>query len=251
MSGLIGGEIGYRLLRSFARTDIGESADAYSDGSKLELLLGPEFWDEINGKTVLDFGCGFGIDAVEIARHGARMVFGLDIRDDVLERARGYAETEALGDRCSFVREFDGLADVITSIDAFEHFEDPMAILNRMYEHLGPHGKVFAVFGPTWYHPLGGHLFSVFPFAHLLFTEKALIRWRSDFKTDGATRFCEVAGGLNGMTIARFEKLVAESDLRFESFELVPIKRLRLIAGRLTREFTTSVVRCVLVAKQA
>jgi hypothetical protein len=56
---------------------------------------------------------------------------------------------------------------------------------------------------------LGGHLFSVFPWAHLIFSEQALIRWRSDFKSDGATRFSEVAGGLNQMTIRRFERLIA------------------------------------------
>jgi hypothetical protein len=39
----------------------------------------------------------------------------------------------------------------------------------------------------------------------VIFSEKALIRWRSTFKTDRATRFSEVAGGLNQMTIAKFE----------------------------------------------
>ncbi len=48
---------------------------------------------------------------------------------------------------------------------------------------LQPAGEVLVSFGPTWYHPLGGHLFSVFPWAHLIFSEKALIRWRSTFKT--------------------------------------------------------------------
>jgi hypothetical protein len=36
--------------------------------------------------------------------------------------------------------------------------------------------------------------------AHLIFKERALIRWRAGFKTDGATRFGEVAAGLNQMT---------------------------------------------------
>jgi hypothetical protein len=104
-------------------------------------------------------------------------------------------------------------------------------------------------FGPTWLHPLGGHLFSVFPWAHLIFSEKALIRWRSTFKTDGATRFSEVAGGLNQMTIAKFEDLVANSPLQFAGFELVPIKKLRPFHNRLTREFTTAIVRCRLVKR--
>ena len=73
------------------------------------------------------------------------------------------------------------------------------------------------------------------------------MQWRSTFKTDGATRFSEVAGGLNQMTIARFEALVANSPLRFASLELVPIRQLRRFHNRLTREFTTTIVRCRLV----
>ncbi len=48
------------------------------------------------------------------------------------------------------------------------------------------------------------------------------------------------------MTISRFIRLVEASPLRFASFELLPIRPLRLIANRLTREFTTAAVRCVL-----
>ena len=114
---------------------------------------------------------------------------------------------------------------------------------------LQPPGEVLVSFGPTWYHPLGGHLFSVFPWAHLIFSEKALIRWRSDFKQDGATRFSEVAGGLNQMTITKFEELIARSPLRLASIELVPIRRLRGLHNRLTREFTTAILRCRLVKR--
>jgi hypothetical protein len=105
------------------------------------------------------------------------------------------------------------------------------------------------MFGPTWYHPLGGHQFSVFPWSHLLFTEKALIRWRSHFKQDGATRFNEVEGGLNQMTISRFERLIAASDFEFQSLEAVPIRKLRRLHNRLTREFFSAIVRCRLVPR--
>ncbi len=104
-------------------------------------------------------------------------------------------------------------------------------------------------FGPTWYHPLGGHLFSVFPWAHLLFSERALLRWRSGFRSDGATRFREVEGGLNQMTIRRFEKIVEMSPFRFVEFEAVPIRKLRLFHNRLTREFTSAIVRCRLAKR--
>jgi SAM-dependent methyltransferase len=136
-------------------------------------------------------------------------------------------------------------------MDAFEHFANPAEVLRVMNTLLKPEGEVIIWFGPTWFHPLGGHLFSVFPWAHLLFREEALIRWRSTFKTDGATRFGEVAGGLNQMTIKKFEGIVEESPFRFVSFESIPIKRLRRFHNRLTREFTTAAVRCRLVKRAA
>jgi hypothetical protein len=49
------------------------------------------------------------------------------------------------------------------------------------------------------------------------------------------------------MTISRFEKLVNESLFVLEYLEAVPIRRLRLLHSRLTREFTTSVVWCELI----
>jgi ubiquinone/menaquinone biosynthesis C-methylase UbiE len=53
----------------------------------------------------------------------------------------------------------------------FEHFTEPKLALDAMYRLLRPGGTLVASFGPTWYHPLGGHLFSVFPWAHLIFSE--------------------------------------------------------------------------------
>jgi len=64
---------------------------------------------------------------------------------------------------------------------------DPARILRGMNTLLQPADEVLVSFGPTWYHPLGGRLFS------------------------------EVSGGLNQMTIAKFEESIAGSSLRFAS----------------------------------
>lgn len=247
MSGIIGGEIGYRILKRVGKKVSDEVPLAYRGVSKLDKLLGDRFWEDIADKLVIDFGCGHGNDAIEMAKRGAKRVIGIDNRPEVLNVARASAKENCVESQCTFVTDTNERADVITSIDAFEHFQNPSEVLQIMRSRIKDDGKVIAVFGPTWYHPLGGHLFSVFPFAHLIFTERSLIRWRSDFKSDGATRIEEVSGGLNRMTISRFEKLISESDFCFSRLELVPIRRLRRIAGRWTREFTTSVVRCELV----
>ena len=136
------------------------------------------------------------------------------------------------------------VVDAIVSIDGFEHYADREQVRKTMWRLLEPDDRVFITFGPPWLHPLGEHLFSVFPWTHLLFTEKALIRWRADFKSDGATRFSEVAGGLNQMTVRRFRKLLERCDFAVERFEAVPIKRLLALSNPLTREFVTAMVRC-------
>lgn len=187
---------------------------------------------------------------MELAQRGAAKVIGIDIRPEVLARARELARRHDVADRCEFTTATEAKADLVISLDAFEHFGNPGEILGRMSQLIKPGGSIRASFGPTWCHPLGGHLFSVFPWAHLLFSEDALIRWRSDFKDDGAARFCEVAGGLNQMTIHRFEKVVEHSPMQVKWLECVPIRKLRNLHNRLTREFTTSIVRCELVSKQ-
>jgi len=242
--------IQYRILKIISPGGpAGCSGCAYEGKSKLEVLMGADFFTKIAGKVIIDFGCGEGTDTVEIARKGAKRVTGIDIRADVLEAGRQKALTAGVQDTCLFAFSTNEPADIIISVNAFEHFDDPAGTLRILDTLLQPAGEVLLSFGPTWYHPLGGHLFSVFPWAHLLFSEKALIRWRSTFKTDGATRFCEVAGGLYQMTIAKFEKLVADSPLKFASLELIPIKKLRHLHNRLTREFTTAIVRCRLVKR--
>ncbi len=244
--------IQYRILKRISSENPGCcSGAAYEGKSKLDILLGPQLLAKIRGKVVVDFGCGEGAEAVELAQRGARRVIGVDIREDVLESGRAKARAAGVEDQCLFATSTTDLADVVVSIDAFEHFADPAAVLSAMDGLLRPEGEVLISFGPTWYHPLGGHLFSLFPWAHLLFREKALIRWRSDFKTDGATRFDEVEGGLNQMTIRRFEEVVRRSGFRFASLELVPIRKLRVLHNRLTREFMTAVVRCRLVKNQS
>jgi SAM-dependent methyltransferase len=211
--------------------------------------MGEDIFTRIAGKLVVDFGCGEGSDAVELAEKGAKRVIGIDNREDVLRTARQKAIRAGVQGTCVFATSTNELADIVISMDAFEHFADPAEILRIMNALLKPSGEVLVAFGPTWYHPLGGHLFSIFPWAHLLFSEKALIRWRSTFKTDGATRFGEVAGGLNQMTVAKFQRLVADSPLQFANLDLVPIRKVRLFHNRLTREFTTAIVRCRLVKR--
>jgi SAM-dependent methyltransferase len=246
--GVIGGNLGVYLLNTASRNGtVGypEVAVAYAGRSKLETLMGPGIWDRLCGRTVLDFGCGCGTEAAEMVEHGAARVIGVDIDQESLEQARAQARERGVDDRTVFARTSDEPVDFIVSLDAFEHFQDPEAILRVMAGVLRPGGEVLVSFGPIWFHPLGGHFYSVFPWAHLIFAESALVRWRSLYKTDGLRSIAET--GLNRMTIRRFCRIVERSPLRFRTFDPVPIRPLRRFHNRFTREFTTSTVRCSLV----
>jgi len=234
----------YKVLRTmFPAEPAYMDGSAYAHTSKLVAAFGNEAIRSLRGKTVVDFGCGDGAEAIELAMLGVRRVIGLDIRPAILEQARRAAEDRGVANICEFVTEVTEPADAVISLDGFEHYSDPEAMLAIMYRLLRPGGQVLASFGPTWYHPLGGHLFSVFPWAHLLFSEAALLRWRSHLRNDGATRFCEVEGGLNQMTISRFEGIVKASPFELEQLATVPIRKLRRIHTHFAREFTTATVR--------
>jgi SAM-dependent methyltransferase len=243
----IGGELGYRLLRRLWPAPVHNlSGIAYANKDKVEMTLGPDVYRELRGKTVVDFGCGEGAEAVRIAQRGAAKVIGVDILEKSLEKARENASNAGVSDRCEFATSTREQCDVVISLDSFEHFEDPGAILNTMRELLKPDGYVWASFGPTWYHPYGGHVFSPFPWAHLIFSEATLLRRRADIKGSKLAHFKDIPEGLGQISIRRFLRVVEESGYDLISFEAVPIKMLRPFANRLTREFATSVVRCKL-----
>jgi len=249
MDGLIGGFVGVQLLRTVNSTGYVAAMPhgvptAYQNKSKLEQLFGDRVWEDVRGKVVVDFGCGEGREVVELAEHGARRVIGLETYPPWSAKAIARVAAAGVADRCVVADEWnaaDGLADVIISVDSFEHYDNPVAILEAMHHMLKPDGFVLASFGPPWFHPYGGHLFSVFPWAHLVFSEYAMVTWRTGLPgKEPKTSLLDA--GINRMTVARFERLVAGSRFEFCTFEAIPIWRRRWPSW--AREFTTSIVRC-------
>lgn len=208
----------------------------------LDKIFNDNFAKRVAGKFVIDFGCGHGGDTEAIAKWGAKLSLGLEIRDELVQNNLQRINL----DNCTFATtlpaEHISKADMVISIDAFEHFDQPAEMLKIMFNCLRSGGEACIGFGPTWYHPLGGHAFSVFPWSHLIFSEKALIRWRNQFYHDGATRFHEVAGGLNKLSISSFEKIFKNSGFVVEEFYCKPIKGWRWLQLIMGRELTTSMV---------
>ena len=78
------------------------NGSVYEGKSKLAILFGDEFLSKVSGKTIVDFGCGEGVEAAEIAQLGAKRVIGIDIREDVLQTARQKALTAGVQNICLF-----------------------------------------------------------------------------------------------------------------------------------------------------
>ena len=57
----------------------------------------------MEGKSVVDIGCGSGQYSIPLARRGAARVVGVDFAPGMLELARKYAESASVADRCEFV----------------------------------------------------------------------------------------------------------------------------------------------------
>lgn len=161
-----------------------------------------------------------------------------------MQLGREQAEKAGIAAKCEFVTSVASPVEVIVSPDSFEHFAEPGAVLQTMYSLLEPRGCAFVSFVPPWYHHWAAHLFSIFPWAHIVLKEEAFIRWRAQFKTDGARKFAEVEGGLIQMAIRRFEEILQSSPFVVEELELVPIRRMKPLHNRVTRELLTAIVRC-------
>lgn len=185
----------------------------------------PDLKQLIEGKRVLDFGCGNGHQSAALAEMGAD-VTGLDINLATLDRAR------RAHPNIRFVSDIaDGETwDVVISQNAMEHFTSPKPVLMSMLNAVRPGGKLLLTFGPPWYAPYGAHMhyFCRLPWFHVLFSERAIMRVRAKYREDGAERFAEVESGLNQMSIAKFERLTRGLNITRRNY--VPVRGLGWMA---------------------
>jgi 2-polyprenyl-3-methyl-5-hydroxy-6-metoxy-1,4-benzoquinol methylase len=189
--------------------------DERSDADWLERMAGNL---DFRGKSVLDLGCGNGTLCALAARHGAARVVGVDL--NVSETAEGIlTRYPDLRGRVEFVATVgdaselgDEVFDLVTSKDSMEHFPEPESFVRLMTERVRPGGELAIGFSPLWKSPKGGHIgyMTKLPWAHLIFPEKTIMAERRRFRPhENADHWDEVAGGLNQMTLGRFERIIA------------------------------------------
>jgi ubiquinone/menaquinone biosynthesis C-methylase UbiE len=109
-------------------------------GRRFELTL--ERLTPLEGRRVLDVGCGSGRYCVAFALRGASRVVGLDVAPAMLELARRHADRAEVAEVCEFrlagFPHSDGVPgeafDCCTAMGYFDYVEDPREHLERMRE---------------------------------------------------------------------------------------------------------------------
>lgn len=183
---------------------------------------------ELERRSVLDVGCGSGAVCVEAARRGATRVVGIDTRLSKKTSALVNGDPQLDGrvellPTDGSLREIEGERfDVVLSKDSFEHYSDPESFVFELKNRVKPGGTLAIGFGPLWKGPTGGHIGFVtkMPWAHLLFPENVIMDERKRFRPEeNAHAFEEIAGGLNKMTLGRFQTIMRSTDLECVYFE--------------------------------
>src|SRR5262245_54815958 len=103
------------------------------------------------GETVVDFGCGPGLFAVEVARAGGCVV-AVDVSPDMLARTAAHALSMKLADRVWPARLdvtglglADGSADVVVAVQTLEWVPDIAAALTEAWRVLRPGGRILVL----------------------------------------------------------------------------------------------------------
>lgn len=136
--------------------------------------------DGIEGLTALDYCCGNGEVAVQMARRGARLVHGIDLSPVAVENAQALAEREGVADRCVFTvmdaehMMFSGSSfDVVHEYGALHHL-DLKAAYTDLSRVLRPGGRLICTealrHNPLihWYRRRTPHLRTQWEYDHIL-----------------------------------------------------------------------------------
>jgi SAM-dependent methyltransferase len=199
--------------------DRGAAADEASDSQWIGRMGGRL---DFAGKSVLDVGCSGGTMCVRAARAGASSVTGVDLEVDHARRFLA-AQAADVADRVEYVQTQGDLTelagrtfDLVISKDSMEHYPEPERFIDLIVGLVRPGGELAIGFSPLWKSPKGGHIdfMTKLPWAHLLFSERTIMAERVRFRPeDPAESFATVRGGLNKMTLRRFDAIMSHTGL--------------------------------------
>jgi SAM-dependent methyltransferase len=192
---------------------------------------------DLNGKTVLEIGCGRGSLSIHLALDGAIKVVGLDLKADLIDFANAYLARNY--PQLLDVVEFKAMHlknyaldafDCIVSKDTFEHIVDMDCMLAEMKKRLKPKARIYTGFGPLYRSPYGDHsrrgvllkpwgmkgrMLTYTPWAHL-FMEKTLVRLNNQYRSEKIISMKDL--GLSCMSLTDYREAFRRAGLKIVSF---------------------------------
>lgn len=123
--------------------DIRNSDDCYND--LLEQPAMVELLPNLNGKTVLDLGCGYGYNCIDFINRGAKRVVGLDISKKMLDIANeksSDAKIEYINMNMTEVMLLNECFDFVFSSLAFHYIENFTKLINDIFTLLNQNGYI-------------------------------------------------------------------------------------------------------------
>lgn len=97
----------------------------------------------VQGKKVLDAGCGVGYGCKLLAEAGAAAVVGADLSQAAIATAQQRfrdARVEFVCDDCESLLQVNGSFDVVVSLENIEHLQQPARFMQRLSQLIRPEG---------------------------------------------------------------------------------------------------------------
>ena len=195
----------------------------------------PRFWNrlggqpDLQGKKVLDLGCGHGSLCIDMAQAGAQRVVGLDLNERLIRFAQQNLQLNypELADRVEFhyldiAHLQEGDFDLMTSKDTFEHVMDLEGVLREMYVRMKSGARLYAAIGPLWNSPFGDHdtvkrLIGVnLPWAHLILPQRWVLKATSRRIGREAHSYRDL--GMNMLPLREYRRIAYNSGFEVEFY---------------------------------
>lgn len=176
----------------------------------------------LDGKSVLDVGCGYGGVLAGLGeRFRLREALGIDLDPEMIRVGREKCQPEVRLDNCDFFALEGGVYDLILMRDVLEHIVNVERALAKAAALLNPGGIIYATFAP-FYGPFGGHqhngagLFSRLPWVQFL--PEGVLRRLLRFPGNSYKSATELAADMDSvlrtrLTLARFRRGASKAGL--------------------------------------